>query len=95
MSGKIEKIYKAGKNIWAVLFGMLSIFLTFISWGDIGIKDVCTKIIILLAFVGSVALLSIVIMFFYENGNNMGTWSSKALCEIWKHTFYREKEIEI
>lgn len=64
MSGKIEKIYKAGKDIWAVLFGMLSIFLTFISWDDIGIKDVCTKIIILLAFVGSVALLSIVIMFF-------------------------------
>lgn len=64
MSGKIEKIYKAGKDIWAVLFGMLSIFLTFISWDDIGIKDVCAKIIILLAFVGSVALLSIVIMFF-------------------------------
>lgn len=62
MSGKIEKIYKVGKNIWAILFGALSVFLTFISWDDIDVKDVCTKIFILLSFIVCVILLSIFIM---------------------------------
>lgn len=43
MSGKVEKIYKVGKNIWAILFGVLSVFLTFITWDDIGVKDACVK----------------------------------------------------
>lgn len=38
MRGKVEKIYKVGKNIWAILFGALSIFLAFVSWDDIGIE---------------------------------------------------------
>lgn len=62
MSGKIEKIYKVGKNIWAILFGALSVFLTFISWDDFGVKDACTKIFILLSFIVCVTLLSIFIM---------------------------------
>lgn len=62
MSGKIEKIYKVGKNIWAILFGVLSVFLTFISWDDIDVKDACTKIFILLSFIVCVTLLSIFIM---------------------------------
>ena len=62
MSGKNEKIYKVGKNIWAILFGALSVFLTFISWDDIDVKDACTKIFILLSFIVCVTLLSIFIM---------------------------------
>lgn len=62
MSGKLEKIYKVGKNIWAILFGVLSVFLTFISWDDIDVKDACTKIFILLSFIVCVTLLSIFIM---------------------------------
>lgn len=62
MGGKIEKIYKVGKNIWAILFGALSVFLTFISWDDFGVKDACTKIFILLSFIVCVTLLSIFIM---------------------------------
>lgn len=62
MSGKLEKIYKVGKNIWAILFGALSVFLTFISWDDIEVKDACTKIFMLLSFVVCVTLLSIFIM---------------------------------
>lgn len=64
MSGKIEKIYKVGKNIWAILFGALSVFLTFISWDDIGIKETCTKIIILSALLALVILSAIIIMIF-------------------------------
>ena len=63
MSGKVEKIYKVGKNIWAILFGVLSVFLTFITWDDIGVKDACVKIFVLLSFILCVALLSIFIMF--------------------------------
>ena len=62
MSGKVEKIYKVGKNIWAILFGALSVFLTFITWDDIGVKDACVKIFVLLSFILCVALLSIFIM---------------------------------
>ena len=62
MSGKVEKIYKVGKNIWAILFGGLSVFLTFITWDDIGVKDACVKIFVLLSFILCVALLSIFIM---------------------------------
>lgn len=62
MSGKVEKIYKVGKNIWAILFGALSVFLTFISWDDIEVKDACVKIFILLSFAVCVTLLSIFIM---------------------------------
>lgn len=62
MSGKVEKIYKVGKNIWAILFGALSVFLTFISWDDIEVKDAYIKIFILLSFVVCVTLLSIFIM---------------------------------
>ena len=62
MSGKVEKIYKVGKNIWAILFGVLSVFLTFITWDDIGVKDACVKIFVLLSFILCVALLSIFIM---------------------------------
>lgn len=62
MSAKIEKIYKVGKNIWAILFGALSVFLTFISWDDIDVKDACTKIFILLSFIVCVTLLSTFIM---------------------------------
>lgn len=62
MGGKIEKIYKVGKNIWAILFGALSVFLTFISWDDFDVKDACTKIFILLSFIVCVTLLSIFIM---------------------------------
>lgn len=62
MSGKVEKIYKVGKNIWAILFGALSVFLTFITWDDIGVKDACVKIFVLLSLILCVALLSIFIM---------------------------------
>lgn len=64
MIGKIEKIYKVGKNIWAILFGTLSIFLSFVSWDDIGIKETCTKIIILSALLALVILSALGIMFF-------------------------------
>lgn len=64
MSGKIEKIYKLAKNIWAILFGTLSIFLSFVSWNDIGIKETCTKIIILSALLVLVILSAIAIMLF-------------------------------
>lgn len=63
MSGKVEKIYKVGKNIWAILFGALSVFLTFISWDDIEVKDACVKIFMLLSFIVCVILLSIFMMF--------------------------------
>ena len=63
MSGKVEKIYKVGKNIWAILFGALSVFLTFITWDDIGVKDTRVKIFVLLLFILCVASLSIFIMF--------------------------------
>lgn len=63
MSGKVEKIYKVGKNIWAILFGALSVFLTFISWDDIEVKDACVKIFVLLSFIVCVILLSIFMMF--------------------------------
>lgn len=62
MSGKVEKIYKVGKNIWAILFGALSVFLTFITWDDIGVKDACVKIFVLLSFILCVTLLSIFVM---------------------------------
>lgn len=64
MSGKIEKIYKLGKNIWAILFGILSILLSFISWNDIGVKETCTKIIILSVLLALVILSAIIIMIF-------------------------------
>lgn len=62
MIGKIEKIYKVAKNIWAILFGTLSVILTFLSWEDIGIKDACLKILILLAFIVCMAIISTFIM---------------------------------
>lgn len=64
MSGKVEKICKVGKNIWAILFGALSVFLTFLSWGDIGIKETCTKILILSVLLVLVILSAIAIMLF-------------------------------
>lgn len=64
MSGKIEKIYKLAKNIWAILFGTLSIFLSFVSWNDIGIKETWTKIIILSSLLALVILSAIAIMLF-------------------------------
>lgn len=59
MRGKVEKIYKVGKNIWAILFGALSIFLAFVSWDDIGIEKTWTKVIILLTLLLFVILYAI------------------------------------
>lgn len=59
MRGKVEKIYKVGKNIWAILFGALSIFLAFVSWDDIGIEKTWTKVIILLTLLIFVILYAI------------------------------------
>lgn len=64
MSGKLEKIYKVGKNIWAILFGALSVLLAFISWDDVGITETCIKIIILSLLLTFVILSAIVIMLF-------------------------------
>lgn len=64
MRGKVEKIYKVGKNTWAILFGTLSIFLAFVSWDDMGIEETWTRVIILSTLLVFVILSAIGIMIF-------------------------------
>ena len=56
----IVKFFKTARNLWAAIFGLLSIFLTFVSWDNLEIFDTCLKLKILLGILVIVALISFV-----------------------------------
>lgn len=60
MGVKLEKFFKIAKNLWTLIFGILSIILTFVSWENLEILDMCLKIKILLALIVVVAIVSFV-----------------------------------
>lgn len=60
MDVKLAMFFKIAKNLWALVFGILSIILTFVSWENLEILDVCLKIKILLVLIVVVAIISFV-----------------------------------
>lgn len=58
MRSKVEKIYRIAKNLWAALFGLLSIGLAFVSWDDIAFTNICVRLWILLGIVAVILILS-------------------------------------
>lgn len=58
MGVKIVKFFKTARNLWAAILGLLSIFLTFVSWDNLEIFDTCLKLKILLGILVIVALIS-------------------------------------
>lgn len=58
MRSKVEKIYRIAKNLWAALFGLLSIGLAFVSWEDISLTNICVRLWVLLGIVVTVLILS-------------------------------------
>lgn len=61
MRVKVEKLFKTARNLWAAIFGLLSIFLTFVSWDNLEIFDTCLKLKILLGILAIVAFLSCIL----------------------------------
>ena len=59
MRSKIEKIFRIAKNLWAVLFGLLSVMQAFVSWEDMAFTDSCDRLLVLLCIVLVVLILSI------------------------------------
>ena len=59
MRAKIEKIYRIAKNLWAFLFGILSIVMVFVSWEDLAFTDCCDRLLVLFSIVLGVLVYSI------------------------------------
>lgn len=58
MGVKIVKFFKIARNLWAAIFGLLSVGLTFVSWENLEIFDTCLKLKILLVIIVFVAVCS-------------------------------------
>lgn len=64
MRVKIVKFCKIARNLWAAIFGLLSIGLTFVSWENLEIFDTCLKLKILLFIIVFIAVCSSLLTIF-------------------------------
>lgn len=58
MGVKLVYFFKTARDLWAAIFGLLSIFLTFVSWDNLESFDTCLKLKILLGILAIVAFFS-------------------------------------
>lgn len=81
MGAKIEKIGKTAKNIWATLFGGLSLVLVFVSWEDMSF-DICDRLLMLLGIVFVALFLSLLIVAF-SNTDCVWKRGSSKICVMY------------
>ena len=81
MGAKIEKICKIAKNIWATLFGGLSLVLVFVSWEEMSF-DICDRLLMLLGIILVVFTLSLLVVWF-SNTDCVWKRGSSKICVMY------------
>ena len=59
----LKYIGASGAKIAGSLFSLLTLFLTFVSWDDMGITSKCSRLLILISIVLGSAIIAIVSLF--------------------------------